>query len=135
MPGHGVMHLFAYGTLLGGRRPAAIARVAERLAVLGPATVRGRLYDLGEYPGLVLDPAADAVHGTIFTVPDEAVLAALDAYEGFAPDAPARSLFVRIPVAATLPDGRAVDCSVYVYNRDPADAPLIANGRYRERTK
>src|SRR5262249_36826380 len=94
---HGVMHPFAYGTLLGGRRPAAIARTAERLAVLGPATVRGRLYDLGEYPGLVLDPAANEVHGTICTVPDEAVLAALDAYEGFEPDAPARSLFVRTP--------------------------------------
>jgi len=135
MPAHDVMHLFAYGTLLGGRRPAAIARVAERLAILGPATVRGRLYDLGEYPGLVLDPAADEVHGNIFTVPDESVLAALDAYEGFDPDAPPRSLFVRTPVAATLPDGRSFDCFVYVYNRDPAEAPLIANGRYRDKTK
>ena len=88
------------------------------------------LYHLGEYPGLVLDPAATEVQGTIFAVPDEAVLAALDAYEGFEPDDPARSLFVRTRVAATLPDGRALDCSVYVYNRDPAGAPLIRDGRW-----
>jgi gamma-glutamylcyclotransferase (GGCT)/AIG2-like uncharacterized protein YtfP len=130
-----VRHLFAYGTLLGDRRPAGIARAAERLAAFGPATVRGRLYDLGEYPGLVLDPAASEVHGTVFTVPDDAVLAALDAYEGFEPDDPARSLFVRTRVAATVPDGRALDCFVYVYNRDPAGAPVIASGRYRESTK
>jgi gamma-glutamylcyclotransferase (GGCT)/AIG2-like uncharacterized protein YtfP len=130
MPGHGVMHLFAYGTLLGGLRPAAIARDAERLAVLGPATVRGRLYDLGEYPGLVLDPAANEVHGTIFTVPDDRVLAALDAYEGFASNDRRRSLFVRTRVAAMLDDGGVRDCFVYVYGRDPADAPVIAGGRW-----
>jgi gamma-glutamylcyclotransferase (GGCT)/AIG2-like uncharacterized protein YtfP len=130
-----VRYLFAYGTLLGGLRPAAIARVADRLAVVGPATVRGRLYDLGEYPGLVLDPAANDVHGAIFTVPDDAVLAALDAYEGFEPDRRDRSLFVRTRVVATLADGRSCDSFVYVYNRDPAGAPVIASGRYRESTK
>jgi len=130
-----VRHLFAYGTLLDGLRPAGITRAAERLGALGPATVRGRLYDLGEYPGLVLDPAANEVHGTIFTVPDDAALAALDAYEGFEPEEPARSLFVRTRVAATLPDGRPLNCLVYVYNRDPAGAPVIASGRYRESTK
>lgn len=128
-------HLFAYGTLLDGVRPAAIARAAERLAALGPATVRGRLYDLGEYPGLVLDAAASEVHGTILAVPDDGVLAALDAYEGFEPDRPDRSLFVRRGVTATLLEGRALDCLVYVYNRDPAGAPVIASGRYRESTK
>ena len=124
-----------YGTLLGGRRPAAIARAAARLAALGPATVRGRLYDLGEYPGLVLDPAADEVHGTILTVPDDGVLAALDAYEGFEPGHPDRSLFVRTRVEATLGDGQAHECFVYVYNRDPAGAPRIVDGRYRDSTK
>ena len=97
--------------------------------------MRGHLYDLGEYPGLVLDPAADEVHGTIFTVPDDRVLAALDAYEGFEPNHPKRSLFVRTRVAAMLGDGRSCDCFAYVYNRDPAGAPVIASGRYRESTK
>jgi gamma-glutamylcyclotransferase (GGCT)/AIG2-like uncharacterized protein YtfP len=127
-----VTHLFAYGTLLAGRRPAAIARATRRLAALGAATVRGRLYDLGAYPGLVLDPAAaSAVHGTVFALPDDAaLLAGLDAYEGFDPRRPARSLFVRTSVAAALADGRTLDCLVYVYNRDPANAPLLADGRW-----
>jgi gamma-glutamylcyclotransferase (GGCT)/AIG2-like uncharacterized protein YtfP len=127
-----VTHLFAYGTLLAGRRSAAIARATRRLVTLGVATVRGRLYDLGAYPGLVLDPtAASTVRGTVFVLPDDAeLLAALDRYEGFERRHPRRSLFVRTTVPVALEDGRTLECFVYVYNRDPGAAPLLADGRW-----
>jgi len=125
-------HLFAYGTLRPDRAPPGIAAVARRLGRVAAATISGRLYDLGSYPGAVLDPCTNAkVHGEVLRLPDDPdVLARLDAYEGFDPSEPRRSLFVRVTTRATLTDGRTLACWVYVYNREPAGAPLLAGGRW-----
>ena len=57
--------LFIYGTLLPGLvRPPLDALVA-RMTPLGPATVLGRLYDLGPYPGLVLDDDAASLEAVL----------------------------------------------------------------------
>jgi len=71
--------LFIYGTLHPDRAPAEIAAAARRLTPHGPATIRGHLYDLGEYPGVGLDPTAPPIPGHLFAIPDAATLAALDA--------------------------------------------------------
>lgn len=110
--------LFIYGTLYPDRAPAEIAAAARRLTPHGSATIHARLYNLGAYPGAVLDPAAPAVAGHLFTVPDAATLAALDAYEDYRSDSPAGSLFLRVETTATTPDGAHHPCWVYVYNRE-----------------
>jgi gamma-glutamylcyclotransferase (GGCT)/AIG2-like uncharacterized protein YtfP len=112
--------LFIYGTLHPDRAPAEVAPAARRLRPLGPATIRGTLYHLGEYPGVILDPTASPISGELFTVPDEATLAALDAYEDFRPADPTNSLFLRVQTTATKPDGSDLTCWVYVYNREVA---------------
>jgi gamma-glutamylcyclotransferase (GGCT)/AIG2-like uncharacterized protein YtfP len=109
--------LFIYGTLHPDRAPREIATAALRLTSAGPATIRGHRYDLGEYPGVVLDPTGPEISGELFTVPDAAALAALDAYEDFRPDDPANSLFLRLETTATKPDGSPAPCWVYVYNQ------------------
>ena len=48
-------YLFSYGTLRCGHAPEEIAPVVERLRPAGTGFVLGQLYDLGEYPGIVLD--------------------------------------------------------------------------------
>ena len=125
-------HLFVYGTLLPEHAPAEMAPVLRRLRREAPGQVRGRLYDLGAYPGAILDPSADTViRGRVFALPDDGtVLAALDAYEGFDPTDPTRSLFSRTRARVGLPDDNRVACWTYVYNRDPYDAPQIAGGVY-----
>ena len=117
----GPRYLFVYGTLRPGHAPAGIAAQVGTLRELGPAAIRGTLYDLGAYPGAVIDRSAGTtIDGTILRLPDDpSVLAALDAYEGFVPTDRARSLFVRARTSATLADGRRLACWVYVYNRDP----------------
>ena len=112
--------LFIYGTLHPDRAPAEIAPYARRLTSLGPATIRGKLYNLGAYPGIILDETAPEVPGELFTVPDAATLAALDAYEDYRPNDPASSLFLRVEATATLPNGSQLTCWVYVYNGTPA---------------
>ena len=117
--------LFVYGTLRPGRAPSEIADAVNTLVPLGPAAVRGRLYNLGSYPGLVLDEQADEVHGEILAVPDAATLARLDAYEDYRPNGPDpdASLFLRVRTAVTLPTGASELCWVYVYNRPIPEKP------------
>lgn len=109
--------LFVYGTLLPGRAPAEVAEVVGEFELLGKGTVRGRVYELGEYPGLVLDEHAGAVEGMVFSVPDrEDVWRLLDAYEEYVPERPEESLFVRRRVRVEMEDGGRCGCWVYVYN-------------------
>lgn len=127
-------HLFIYGTLRPGLAPDEVACAVSTLRAVGEGFVRGTLYDLGEYPGVVLNSSSsNRIYGTVFELPSDArVLNALDVYEGFNPEAVAKSLFVRVEQVVELADGRAVACWVYVYNLDPVGARVIAGGRYPE---
>jgi gamma-glutamylcyclotransferase (GGCT)/AIG2-like uncharacterized protein YtfP len=125
-------YLFACGTLRTELAPPALSGLMRRLRSVGHGTVGGNLYDFGAYPGAVVDAASpERIVGEVFELPDDpALLAALDDYEGIAPDDPASSLFVRTRVRATLDSGERLECWMYVYNRDPAGAPLVAGGDY-----
>jgi len=70
--------LFVYGTLRKGG--SNHHRMAGAMA-LGAATVRGRLFHVDWYPGLVLDESGIEVRGELYEV-DAATLAALDEFEG-----------------------------------------------------
>lgn len=70
--------VFVYGTL---RRGGSNEHRMAGGRFIAPATVRGRLYHIDWYPGLVLDPQGDVVTGEIHEV-DAALFAALDVYEG-----------------------------------------------------
>jgi gamma-glutamylcyclotransferase (GGCT)/AIG2-like uncharacterized protein YtfP len=112
--------LFIYGTLHPDRAPAEIAPTVALLKPLGPATLRGRLLDLGAYPGLLL-PGEAIVPGQLFALPEDRALrhrvwAALDAYEGFRPGSPEYSLFTRVLTVVTLPDGSSRRAWVYLFN-------------------
>jgi gamma-glutamylcyclotransferase (GGCT)/AIG2-like uncharacterized protein YtfP len=109
--------IFLYGTLRPGHAPREIADAVGRLRRIGAGTVRGRLYDLGAYPGLVLDDSASEVRGEVFAVPDAETLARMDAYEGYYPGDAAASLFLRVKTVVALENGPTEACWVYVYNR------------------
>ena len=115
--------IFIYGTLHPDRAPAVIAPTARLLRPIGRATIQGHLYDLGEYPGVLLRAAAesDTILGELFCLPEgpdaEAVLARLDAYEDFRPRDPDNSLFLRQLTFAKCEDGSEIACWVYTYNR------------------
>ena len=125
--------LFLYGTLLPELAPPALLRHLKRLSRVGRACVRGRLYDLGEFPGAVLDPSSDSwILGEIFRIPDDSILELLDAYEQFDAAKPEQSLFIRATAAAATTDGAVLDCWIYVYNREPGNAPLLPDGDYSQ---
>jgi gamma-glutamylcyclotransferase (GGCT)/AIG2-like uncharacterized protein YtfP len=126
------IHLFIYGTLLPERVPRGVSDAVQRLRYVGKASVQGRLYDLGEYPGAVLDTASRMrIVGRVFELPEGGdVLKSLDEYEGFDPQDRKSSLFVREQVKVTLEDGQKLPCWIYIYNRDIGRAKLISGGDY-----
>jgi gamma-glutamylcyclotransferase (GGCT)/AIG2-like uncharacterized protein YtfP len=125
--------LFAYGTLQPEFAPSAIAHVVARMHVVGNGSVNGVLYDLGGYPGAVLDPSStQRIHGVVFQLPDDANLwPELDAYEDFDPASPETSPFIRILQPVELATGDTLQCWVYVYNGDPGSARVLPEGNYR----
>ena len=128
-------HLFAYGTLLPGLAPAEIAPVVAKLHPIGEGHLHGTLYLLGHYPGLVLTPVTGQVHGIVFRLPEDPdtatrILAQLDLYEGFYPNAPADSLFRRVLHPVTLETGDILDCWVYLFNQHPGSARILKDGRF-----
>lgn len=95
--------LFVYGTLHPDRAPAEIQYAVSQLKLIGPATIRGEVRDLGEYPALMPRSWRGSIAGTLFALPDDpAVLHALDAYEGYDPSSPGTSLFLRRKRTVTL---------------------------------
>jgi gamma-glutamylcyclotransferase (GGCT)/AIG2-like uncharacterized protein YtfP len=126
----GKKYLFSYGTLQPGHAPAEIAPTVRQFRRVGTGFVRGRLYDLGEYPGAVLSRTGLPVRGQVFELPDDPkILRRLDEYEGFNPSQPKGSLFVRRRCLVTLKDGKRLSCWVYTYNQPLGAADPLAARR------
>jgi gamma-glutamylcyclotransferase (GGCT)/AIG2-like uncharacterized protein YtfP len=98
--------VFLYGTLRPELAPSALNGIVSRLRSLGAASVRGLLYDLGNYPGAVIDRTADTlICGHVFEVPTR-TLAYMDVYEGYRAGDARGSLFVRQECDARFADFR-----------------------------
>jgi gamma-glutamylcyclotransferase (GGCT)/AIG2-like uncharacterized protein YtfP len=123
-------HLFVYGTLRRDSSHPMARLLAERARHLGTAMVRGRLYDLDRYPG-ILEPASDGdwVHGDLYDLgADPTTLAELDTYE--LAESPLPAYFDRQCAEAVLPDGGCVQVWVYWYRGEVGEQQRIASGRY-----
>ena len=125
-------YIFFCGTLLTTQVPEEVAAIVKRLRRVGPAQVRGRLYDFGAFPGGVIDPfARTVIHGRLFLLPrDRRVLEALDRYEELDLSDLKRSLFVRQKAKFRLANGSSREGWIYVYNRRPVRASRIPGGDY-----
>lgn len=121
--------LFVYGTL----RPCVAIPMARWLATaaqyVGPARVRGRLYDLGPYPGMraALGPR-EWVVGDVYRVASPRVLRVLDRYEA---GTRVRPQFTRVRCPVRLRRGGSRAAWVYLYRRGVRTAPRIVGGDYR----
>lgn len=104
----GLDHVFVYGTL---RRGGAndITRLAPPGRFVGAATVRGWLYSLGSYPGLLLDAQGPAVVGEVYAL-NPVLERVLDGIEELYPQQ--RDEYVKRRVAVEVA-GRMLDCLVY----------------------
>ena len=129
-------HLFVYGTLRSDAGGPMHARWMRGVRLAGRASIAGRLYDAGPYPAAVpSDDPADRIFGELYAIEADAdaLLAALDGYEGIDAAHPAHSLFRRDSVAAQWEDGMRVPAWVYFYNRPPGSMPRVTSGDWLRR--
>ncbi len=120
--------VFVYGTLRRGGVGAMSLRFPDS-KFIAEAQVTGSLYDLGAYPGLILNEANSSVIGEVYEVDDE-LLKRLDDFE-------ASSHYCRKQVKLSLGADRKV---CWIYEPDPEFYPLrtlITSGDWIEyaRTK
>lgn len=113
-----------YGTLRRGFENRYAQLLDRSAQYLGTARVQGRLYDLGQYPGILLQSGADEwVTGDLFQLRNsEETLAVLDEYEG--PE------FERVAAMAVLEGGDRLDCWVYEYKLEGGEDRRILSGDY-----
>jgi len=123
------MHLFVYGTLRPGiAHPMArwLTGFAEESA---EARMRGRLFELGGYPGM--RPAAgedEWVMGEVLRLREaESIWPYLDEYEG--------AEFERVRGEALTASNEAVACWVYMCRKEPAQHLRIPGGDYLCQTR
>ncbi len=131
----GALPVAFYGTLRQGERAYIELGLESRLTALGTVRIRGKLLDLGAYPGLV--EGDGEVTGELYDLPDPTILGELDFYELFDPANPETSEFIRRRVRLAEPDR---DAWVYFHNPDGvsplAQAPahrVITSGDWKRR--
>ena len=127
--------VFFYGTLMAGFDRRRRAGIDGKLTYVGRGSITAALFDLGIYPAAV--PASEGlVWGEVYAMSDEAaVLTALDEIEGYRPDEPDLSLYLRQKTGVRLPDDTLAEAWVYFYNAPLGRAQQIASGDYLEHVK
>lgn len=115
--------LAVYGTLRPGGGALERVGVAEQVRRIGPCVLHGHLYELDWYPGFV--EGEGRVAGELLEVPNDAALAALDAFERYSPADPDGSLYLRKRVWLIEPQCEAW---TYIYNRPVDNAPHVEGG-------
>lgn len=114
-----------YGTLMSGFDSLARLGVHEQLRLLGPCRIAGRLFDLGEWPTLVLGEGI--VEGELFEVLDARLFTELDPFEDYDPADHSASSYLRVRSRLLEP---ALDAWLYVANEPVEERRLIASGSW-----
>jgi gamma-glutamylcyclotransferase (GGCT)/AIG2-like uncharacterized protein YtfP len=117
-------YLFVYGTLRSQMNDPLHRLLEQRAVLIGVGTFRGKLFDLGRYPGVVPSRVStDRVIGEVYQLSTpQATLGILDQYEGHR--------FRRKQVSISLNSGQTVTCWIYLYRGSVRHRKVIPSGDY-----
>lgn len=120
--------LFVYGTLRPGFNHPMARYLSERGQLLGRGMIRGRLYNLGRYPGLVETEGEDWVVGELIALPEDGgqTLAELDRYENI--ESPRPAFFERCRAEIQREGGTTIRAWVYWFRGQASEKHLIPEG-------
>ena len=123
--------LFVYGTLRRGFEHPMADLLARQADFIGRGIFQGKLYNLGSYPGVKTSHrSTDSVVGDVYCLRFPHLLEQFDRYEGYDPDDPAQSMYLRRTVSITLTNGQTLFAWIYLYNLPIYRYKLIKSGDY-----
>jgi len=124
--------ILVYGTLRVGNGAYFGFGLNKSTRHLGTVRVPGSMYHLGGFPGILLDGDLDGFWADVLEVTDEDavadVLYRLDGYEGYRPDSPDNSLYIRREIEIE-DHGMAY---IYEINRDMSTRTRIEGGDWNK---
>ena len=125
--------IFVYGTLRKDSGNEMYDVLARDASFAGYGTVQGRLYSLGEYPGLLPGRTpTDTVKGEVYLIGKKeltGLLARLDDYEGCGERDPEPHEYRRIIIPVQIKNEKILAWA-YILNRNPRGLPRIDSGDF-----
>jgi len=138
MSENGNHQLFVYGTLRSGFHHPAYAYISDNFTLVGQGKIKGRLYDMGEYPAAV--PVADEsfIIGELYQLKEDLdfywVIEQIDDYEGLNVEEGEVALYKREQGEVFLAEGSSI-AWVYWYNQDVSGRTPVPSGDILEYIK
>ncbi|MBC8054647.1 MAG: gamma-glutamylcyclotransferase [Sphingobacteriaceae bacterium] len=121
--------LFIYGTLLQSDNTFG-RHLKNNSKYLGKGHFRGKLYNIGEYPGAIYLPGDSFVFGSIVLLNEpEETLKVMDEYEGYGDKHTQPNEFIRQTLDIETDTG-FMKCWVYLYNLPVNQFQEITKGNY-----
>lgn len=123
--------LFVYGSLRSGFQHAAYQYMAKYFQLLGHATVKGKLYDMGDYPVALPTTEEKFIQGELYIL-NEAddfsyVIGQLDDYEGLYAEEGETTLYKR-ELATVFCKGQSSTAWIYWFNGSVKNLQAIESG-------
>ena len=126
-----VYNLFVYGSLRSGFRNPVYNYLTKYFYLKGEAVVKGKLYDMGEYPVALPTNEEKFISGELYCINDPLefswAIGQLDDYEGLNAEEGELPLYKREEVTA-YQKGQPVTAWIYWFNGDVTGKPEIESG-------
>ena len=124
--------LFVYGSLRSGFQHAAYQYISRYFHLIGEATVKGKLYDMGEYPVALPTTEEKFIIGELYAITNtdefSYAIGQLDDYEGIYAEAGETALYKRELVNAYC-NGQQSTAWIYWFNGGSVEGlPEITSG-------
>ncbi|WP_126969746.1 gamma-glutamylcyclotransferase family protein [Gynurincola endophyticus] len=127
------LYLFVYGSLRKGFQHEAYQYIRDNFSLIGEASVKGKLYNVGEYPGAIPCEEDRFIKGELYQAHSASAfkwaIAQLDDYEGLTVEKGETALFQR-KLEVLTGEYATIKAWVYWYNLPYEHLPLIESGDY-----
>jgi gamma-glutamylcyclotransferase (GGCT)/AIG2-like uncharacterized protein YtfP len=124
--------LFVYGSLRSGFRSPAYEYISRYFNLIGPGKIRGKLYDMGEYPAAVPTQEDRFIVGELYGIKNEGefswAMGQLDDYEGVIIEADEVRLYRRETTEVVCNSDEIITAWVYWYNGEVEGKPYLESG-------
>jgi len=128
-----IHYLFVYGTLRKECETNAHREYLRGADFVSPAKIRGKLFMVDYYPGLVLSETEHWAVGEIYLLEHESQLHDLDVYEGCAKKSPQPHEYERRKAEVILNSGETLQAWTYIYQQDTSELSTIDSGDFLKR--